>query len=186
MVNNVVRGLNIYLIGMMGAGKSTVGRLLAHQLDYHFFDTDDLISQVAGQSINEIFATAGEEGFRELETQVIRELCAYKNLVVATGGGLIIRQKNWSYLQHGVVVWLDVPVEELYARLQGDTTRPLLRDPDPLGRLKCLLGDRLKMYRQADLRVKVGRDETAAELAARILQEIPQVFKSENKNGKLS
>ncbi|KOR38290.1 MULTISPECIES: shikimate kinase [Planktothricoides] len=185
-MSNVVKGLNIYLIGMMGAGKSTVGRLIANQLDYHFFDTDGLISQVAGQSINEIFATAGEEGFRDLETQVISELCAYKNLVVATGGGLIIRQKNWSYLQHGVVVWLDVPVEQLYARLQEDTTRPLLRDPDPLGKLKRLLSDRLNMYAQADLHIQVDSHETADELAARILQEIPQAFKSENQNGKLS
>ncbi len=172
-MSKLLKGMNLYLIGMMGAGKSTVGRLLAHQLGYHFFDTDDLIAQLAGQSINEIFATVGEDGFRDLETQVISELCAYKNLVVATGGGLIIRQKNWSYLQHGVVVWLDVAVEELYARLQEDTTRPLLRAPDPLGKLNSLLSDRLKMYAQADVHIKVGKDETPNELAARILKEIP-------------
>ncbi len=172
-MSNLLKGMNLYLIGMMGAGKSTVGRAIAHQVGYHFFDTDDLIAQLAGQSINEIFATVGEEGFRDLETQVISELCAYKNLVVATGGGLIIRQKNWSYLQYGVVVWLDVPVEQIYARLQEDTTRPLLRDPDPLGKLKSLLSARLKMYAQADVHIKVGKDETPDELAARILKEIP-------------
>ena len=185
-MSNLPKGLNVYLIGMMGAGKSTVGKLIAQQLGYQFFDTDELISQVAGKSINEIFATSGEEAFRDLETQVISEICAYKNLVVATGGGMIIRQKNWSYLQHGVVVWLDVPVEELYSRLKEDTTRPLLRDPDPLGKLNSILSDRLEMYAQADVRIKVAIDETPERLAARVLEEIPKVFKTQSPNGKLS
>lgn len=185
-MNNLIKGLNLYLIGMMGSGKSTVGKLIAQQLGYRFFDTDDLISQITGKSINEIFATSGEAEFRDLETQVISELCAYKNLVVATGGGIIIRKQNWSYLQHGVVVWLDVPVEQLYNRLKEDTTRPLLRDPDPLGKLKSILSDRQKMYQQADLHIKVATEESPDALATRVLQEIPKVLKPESSNGQVS
>lgn len=182
-MSNSLQGLNIYLIGMMGAGKSTVGRPLAQRLGYQFFDTDELICQVAKTSINEIFATAGESAFRDLESQTLGEICAYKNLVVATGGGAIVRQKNWSYLRHGIVIWLDVPVEELYQRLQQDTTRPLLRNPDPLGKLTSILHDRQHMYQQADVRIKVTAKESPDELVARVLAEIPKVLKPENANG---
>lgn len=185
-MSNLIKGLNLYLIGMMGSGKSTLGRIIAKKLGYQFFDTDELIVRVAGKSINEIFATEGETAFRDLETQVISEICAYKNLVVATGGGMVIRQKNWSYLRHGVIVWLDVPVEELYQRLKEDTNRPLLRDPDPLGKLTQILSDRQRMYAQADIQIQVSTPETPDNLAMRVLAEIPKVLKPETSNGKVS
>ncbi|HEY9847630.1 MAG TPA: shikimate kinase, partial [Candidatus Caenarcaniphilales bacterium] len=120
-----LRGVNLYLIGMMGAGKTTIGHLLATELNYHFFDTDALVEQLTGQSVAQLFATLGEPAFRQLESQVLAELAAYKNLVIATGGGVVLTPMNWSYLRHGVVAWLDVPVEQLYRRLKTDSTRPL-------------------------------------------------------------
>lgn len=178
-MNNLLQDLSIYLIGMMGAGKTTVGRLLANELGYsRFFDTDMLIEQLAQrQSINEIFATVGEEAFRELETEVLAELSTYKRTVISTGGGIVLRQKNWSYLQHGLIVWLDVSVELLMVRLAEDNTRPLLKDADPEKKLQTLLEQRQPLYSQADLRITVQPQETPEQVTKRILEEIPSVLK---------
>lgn len=178
-MNNILKEISIYLIGMMGAGKTTVGHLLAQKLGYsRFFDTDALIQQLAkGQTINEIFTTVGEEAFRELETQVLAELCTYKKTVISTGGGIVLRQKNWSYLRHGLIVWLDVPVELLIKRLREDNTRPLLKDADPEKKLQTLLAQRQPLYSQADLRITVQPQETPEQITNRILEEIPSVLK---------
>ncbi len=193
---NNLRGISIYIIGMMGAGKTTVGELLAKELEYRFFDTDVLIERVKGKAIGEIFKTEGEAGFREIESQVLGSLSAYLQSVVATGGGIVLRQKNWSYLHHGIVVWLDLPVEQLYKRLQGDTTRPLLQEcdvsrthgenpgdiADPLEKLRSLLSDRQPLYSQADLHITMTGEETPEGVARRVLEEIPTIIKPEVKN----
>ncbi|NJK65143.1 MAG: shikimate kinase [Microcoleus sp. SU_5_3] len=178
-----LRGVNVYLVGMMGSGKTTVGRILAKELKYHFFDTDEVISQAANQSIADIFAKEGEEAFREVETQVLGQLCAYKNLTVATGGGIILRSMNWSFLHQGIVVWLDVPVDQLCDRLCLSTTRPLLRDGDLKFKLETLLKERERLYASSDVRVCIKGDETAEEVAVRVIQEIQKVLKSENRSG---
>lgn len=163
---------------MMGAGKTTIGRLLAAQLKYGFVDTDVVIEKVAKvESISQLFAEKGEATFRQLESQVLAQVCAYTNLAIATGGGIVLRRENWSYLHHGLVVWLDAPVELLYARLAYDTTRPLLQDSDPLGKLHTLLQKRHRLYAQADLRVSVSSEETPEQIAKRVLEEIPTVLK---------
>jgi shikimate kinase len=174
----MLKGLNLYLVGMMGVGKTTIGKLLAQTLNYRFFDTDVLISKITQQSINEIFNSAGEPAFREIESQVLAELSAYTYLVVATGGGIILKRENWSYLHHGMIVWLDVPVDLLMLRLQHDTTRPLLRDPDPAGKLQSLLNQRQSLYAQADVRISVSAGETPEQVATRVLEEIPKRLKS--------
>lgn len=179
-MTNLLQGVNLYLVGMMGAGKTTVGRVLAQKLDYRFVDTDAVIEQAAGQSISELFAQSGEEAFRSLETQVLSELSAYPRLAIATGGGIVLRQKNWSYLHHGIVVWLDVPVEQLYSRLQGSSDRPLLNSPDPLQTLQQLLEQRQHLYAQADLRVLVSGSETPDEIGDRVLSELKTVLKPKN------
>ncbi|NJO43490.1 MAG: shikimate kinase [Cyanobacteria bacterium CRU_2_1] len=162
---------------MMGSGKTTVGEILATQLGYRFFDTDSVIEKVAGRSVAEIFATAGEAEFRQLETQVLAELSAYTKLVIATGGGIVLQRQNWSHLRHGLIIWLDVPVEQLYDRLQGDMVRPLLQDADPLQKLTTLLDQRQILYAQADVPVRVEMGESAEQVASRILEEIPKVLK---------
>jgi shikimate kinase len=171
-----LQGTSIMLIGMMGCGKTTVGKYLADALDYRFFDTDAIVAAAAQQSIAEIFATSGEAAFRELETQVLAELSAYLRLVIATGGGSVLARKNWSYLHHGVVVWLDVPVEQLYRRLQGDANRPLLQAPNPQQVLHDLLEARRSLYAQADVRVVLQGDEPPEWVCDRILQAIKQIL----------
>lgn len=179
-MNDLLKGINLYLVGMMGAGKTTVGRLLAAQLSYGFVDTDNVIQKAAGnKSINQIFAESGELAFRQLESRVLAEVCSYTKLAVATGGGIVLQQENWSYLHHGLVVWLDVPIEQLYTRLATDTTRPLLQDADPIGKLRSLLTQRQPLYAQADLKITVTNEETPEQLATRVLAEIPSVLKAE-------
>jgi shikimate kinase len=176
-MDNLLKGVNLYLIGMMGSGKTTVGQLLATQLSYQFVDTDVLIERVAGQSIPQIFANAGEAEFRKLESQVLAELSAYSRRAIATGGGIILKRENWSYLRHGIVVWLDVPVEQLQARLQTDTTRPLLLDSDPAAKLRTLLDERQSLYAQADIRVSCHPGEEPDQVSNRVLEKLRQVIK---------
>ena len=175
-MSNPLKRRSLYLVGMMGAGKSTVGQLLARQLNYRFFDTDILIEQLKGQSITDIFKTEGETAFRHLETQVLAEVSSYLDCVVATGGGIVLKRENWSYLRHGIVVWLDLPVERLYARLQDDTSRPLLQEVDPFAELQRLLLQRQSLYAQADLRVTLTGEETSEQVASRLLAEISSIL----------
>lgn len=153
MTADFLKKTNLYLIGMMGAGKTTIGRKLANRLGYRFLDTDALIEAAAGKPITEIFASQGEAAFRELETQVLSQVAAHTNLVVATGGGIVTRQMNWSYLHHGVVIWLDVPVPVLVSRLSDDTDRPLLKDVSLGDKLDALIDERGDRYAQADIRI---------------------------------
>lgn len=178
-MNNLLEGVNLYLIGMMGVGKTTVGRLLAQELGYGFVDTDDVIVKAVGKSINEIFTDEGEAAFRQLESDVLAQVCAYTKLTIATGGGIVLRQENWSYLHHGLIVWLDCSVETLFNRLLEDTTRPLLQDPDPQGKLRSLLEQRQPLYSQADLHIAITEDQTPEQIVTRILEAIPSVLKTQ-------
>jgi len=180
-VNDLLKGVNLYLIGMMGSGKTTVGKLLASELGYQFVDTDVLIERVAGRSISQIFAEDGEEAFRRIESQVLSELSAYTRRVISTGGGIVLRRENWSYLRHGIVVWLDVPVEQLQTRLQSDTTRPLLQGSNFTSKLPALLDQRKHLYSQADVQItQETADETPEHVAQRVLEQICQVIKPDS------
>lgn len=172
-----LQGTNLYLIGMMGAGKSTVGQQIAQRLDYRFFDTDSVIEQATGQAISQIFANTGEAEFRKLETQVLAELSPYTRLVISTGGGIVSQPKNWSYLRHGLIIWLNVPIEVLYQRLQQDISRPLLQTADPLATLQLLLQERRSLYAQADLEIAVAATDTPEQVVDRVLAEIPGILK---------
>jgi len=179
MVFSLLEDVSLYLVGMMGSGKSTVGQVLAQRLDYQFFDTDTLIEQVTGQSIPAIFATHGERAFRQLESQVLAELSPYKRLAIATGGGIVLRPENWGYLHHGVVVWLDAPVTLLHTRLQENAahnpgSRPLLNTDDLRQRLGDLLDQRQAHYTEADIRVTVQPSATPEEVAQRVLEKVAQ------------
>ena len=176
-MNDLLQGINVFLIGMMGVGKTTVGHLLARKLGYHFLDTDTLIEKVTGKTINEIFADSGEEKFRQLESQVLSDLSAYTRLTIATGGGIVLQRFNWSYLHHGLIVWLDAPVDVLVTRLQNDTTRPLLQEADLAQSLQTLLDQRRSLYAQADLHITVNPSETPEQIASRIIVEIPDALK---------
>jgi shikimate kinase len=172
-----LQGINLYLVGMMGAGKSAVGAPLAEALGYRCVDADAVLEQAAGRSIAEIFASDGEAGFRELETAVLEQISGWHSLVVATGGGVVTRPRNWGYLHQGVVVWLDAPAELLLSRLRQDPTpRPLLADPDPAARLEELLRMRRPLYSQADLHV-VQDGAPPEAVAAQVMHTLPSILR---------
>jgi shikimate kinase len=172
-----LEGLNLYLVGMMGSGKSTAGRHLAELLGYRFLDADSSIEQVAGRSIPEVFASEGEAGFRQLEAAVLNQIASWHSLVVATGGGVVTRPDNWGQLHQGVVIWLDAPEELLLERLSSDPTpRPLLQADDPAARLAALLAERRPLYAQADLHI-VQDGRAADQVAVQILEALPSVLK---------
>lgn len=141
---------NIYLVGLMGAGKTTVGRQLAKRLGRPFFDSDHEIVERTGVPIPTIFEIEGEEGFRRREVQTIRELTEGSNLVLATGGGVVLKPENRQRLHDtGWVVYLNVPPVLLYERTRHDRNRPLLQVADPLARLEELYRARDPLYREA-------------------------------------
>jgi len=141
---------NIILTGFMGTGKSTLGRLLAERLDYRFVDTDQLIEEQIGQSIADLFAQQGEGAFRNLEARLVQDLSQKRELVIATGGGLVLNPDNVTVLsQTGRIFCLTATPEEILERISSQQhIRPLLQDPDPLARITELLEQRDASYRQ--------------------------------------
>ncbi|MEM7251537.1 MAG: shikimate kinase AroK [Pseudomonadota bacterium] len=150
---------NIYLVGPMGAGKSTVGRQLAKQLRKDFIDCDTEIERRTGASIPLIFEIEGEEGFRRRETTVLAALAERRGVVLATGGGAVLASENREVLSgNGFVIYLASPAELLYERTYRDKNRPLLQTEDPLGRLQALVAERDPLYREvADLVMDTNR-----------------------------
>ena len=170
-------GRSLYLVGMMGSGKTSTGRPLAERLGYGFVDADAVIEQVAGCTISEIFERDGEEEFRSLETQVMRSISERHSLVVATGGGVVTRTENWGMMHQGIVIWLDVERRQLLERLRNDSTqRPLLMTADPAETLDEILKQRRPLYDEADLTVVI-ESETADVVADGILQLLPELIK---------
>ena len=170
-------GRSLYLVGMMGSGKTSTGRPLAERLGYGFVDADAVIEQAAGCSIPEIFERDGEAGFRSLESQVLSAISQRHSLVVATGGGVVTQPENWGMLHSGIVIWLDVMPDQLLQRLNADSTvRPLLQTADPEAALNALLNERRPLYAEADLTVVIN-DETPEAVADGILQLVPSLLK---------
>ena len=139
----------IFLIGPMGAGKSTLGRHLAQQLGWPFYDTDKVIEERTGADIPWIFDVEGEEGFRRREEEVVEELTRQQKIVLATGGGVILRASNRQHLHdRGLVIYLETPVALQLARTRNDRQRPLLQQDDPEAVLSRLYAERDPLYRQ--------------------------------------
>lgn len=178
-MKNILRGLNVYLIGMMGSGKSTVGELLAEKLHYRFLDTDEMIEKISHKTINQIFAQEGEASFRKLESNILQEISAYIRTVIATGGGIILCQDNWSHLRDGMVIWLDVPINLLVKRLADDHTRPLLHQEDLTTKLTKLRQQRESLYQQADIILSITDNDTPEDIVEKLLREIPLHVKPE-------
>lgn len=150
---------SLILVGMMGAGKTTVGRLLARRLKRSFYDSDEEIERRCGVRIPVIFDIEGEAGFRARETQVIAELCALDNAVLATGGGAVLAEENRRIIAaRGIVVYLHARPPHLWQRVRHDRNRPLLATVDPQKRLDELYAERDPLYREvADLVVDTGK-----------------------------
>jgi len=165
--------VTIAFVGMPGCGKSTVGRHLARQLGLRFVDSDTEIERRIGMPIRDFFAAHGEPAFRDVEQQVIRELCATPGVVLATGGGAVLRYANRDALQaHCRVFYLRATPEDLFRRLRHDTQRPLLQVADPLQRLRELFRERDPLYRRvAHFVVETARPSVAG-LASMVLMQL--------------
>lgn len=140
---------NVFLIGPMGSGKTTIGRALARRLGLEFHDCDKDLESHTGASVNLIFDIEGESGFREREARMLDELTALDGVLLATGGGVIMREENRRCLrERGLVVWLRTSVEQQLKRLSRDRTRPLLQTPDRRQRLESLAAARDPLYEE--------------------------------------
>ncbi len=167
---------NIFLVGLMGACKSTVGRILARRLGKRFVDTDHEIEKRNGVTIPVIFEIEGEDGFRRREQEVLADLAQEKDLVLSTGGGIVLKPENREVLRnHGFVVYLNARPELLAERTKHDRTRPLLNVEDPLTRLRELYAVRDPLYREvAHAIVETGRGAPQQVVQA-ILGEISRI-----------
>lgn len=169
---------NLFLVGLMGAGKTTVGRQLARRLGKRFRDTDQEVEDRTGVTVATIFEIEGEAGFRARESRVIEELTDAEDLVLATGGGVVLDAGNRARLAtRGFVIYLCAQPRDLWQRTRHDKSRPLLHGADPLARLEELYAIRDPLYREiADLVIDTGRQGVGA-LVARVLAEIPDECK---------
>lgn len=166
--------MNVFLVGPMGAGKSTIGRLLSHELNYTFIDSDKVIEERSGANIPWIFDVEGEQGFRDREAAVIDELTQLNDCVLATGGGVVIRPENRSNLQsRGLVVYLQTSIEQQLERTAKDRNRPLLQTDNPEAVLRSLLNQRGPLYQScADIIIRTDKRHPRA-----VIQEILRQMK---------
>jgi shikimate kinase len=166
--------MKLVLIGFMGTGKSSLGRLLAQTLNYRFIDTDQLIEERQGRSIIEIFSQAGEAGFRRLENELAHELGPADAVVIATGGGFPLNPENIALLrQNGLIITLQATAATIYRRVCQEQHRPLLAGGEPLNRIITLLAVRAPIYRDSDLTLDTtakSLDALAAEVTAALNQ----------------
>lgn len=163
---------NIYLIGLMGAGKTTIGRQLAKSLKLPFYDSDKAIEESTGVDIPTIFEFEGEAGFRDREKKMIRQLTQMKGIVLATGGGAILSEENRKLLkENGFIVYLQCSVTRILERTRRDTQRPLLKTNNPRERLERLFEEREPLYLAcADFKIDTGSMPSKA-VVNRILEQ---------------
>jgi shikimate kinase len=163
-------GRNIFLIGMMGAGKTTVGRALARRLDLEFVDSDRLLVERTGVPVATIFEIEGEAGFRRREAAALAELAQGSGRVVATGGGMVLAAENRALMRaHGTVVYLRARLESLWERTRHDSSRPLLATADPRATLAALLEFRDPLYREAAHVIVDTGSQSASTLVSRVV-----------------
>lgn len=156
----MAKNQNIFLIGLMGAGKTTIGRQIASELSLEFFDSDHEIEDRTGVTITHIFDIEGEAGFRQRETAMLDELTQQKGIVLATGGGAILKIENRQFLMsRGTTIYLYADIDTLFERTSKDRNRPLLQTGNPQEKLEELLKIRDPLYREtADIIIDTGND----------------------------
>ena len=168
---------NLILVGLMGAGKSSVGRLVAHQLGVPFIDSDIEIERVSHMTITELFAAYGEEEFRALEARVMKRLLKGGPRVVSTGGGAFINARTRRHIKKGgLSVWLKADLEVLWERVNKRDTRPLLKTENPKQTLENLMNARYPVYAEADLTV-LSRDVRKEVMADEVLRAVVEAQK---------
>ena len=169
-------GRNIFLIGMMGSGKSQTGPVLAKMINYAFVDTDDVIEKASKQSISSIFEKDGEKVFRDVEKKVLKEISQHHSLVIATGGGLVTLPENWGILHQGIVIWLDLDLKRSIKRLESDKKqRPLLIGDDLAENFSQIYESRKPIYLESDLRIEV-EDQSPYEVATMVAEHLPSIL----------
>ena len=170
-----MKAQNIILIGPMGSGKSTIGNLLAKKLHRDFQDSDHFIEKRTGVDIGRIFDIEGEDGFRDRETNALKELLSANSQIIATGGGSVLRKENQVLLRsRGYIIFLDTTVNQQLQRLRRDKKRPLLQTDNPRERLEALFVGRRPIYLDlADLAVETDRKQ-ARKLASEIINQLPE------------
>ena len=169
-------GRNIFLIGMMGSGKSQTGPNLAKMINYAFVDTDDVIEKASKQSISSIFEKDGEKVFRDVEKKVLKEISQHHSLVIATGGGLVTLPENWGILHQGIVIWLDLDLRRSIKRLESDQKRrPLLLGDNLAENFSQIYESRKPIYLESDLRIEV-EDQSPYEVATMITEHLPSIL----------
>ena len=169
-------GRNIFLIGMMGSGKSQTGPVLAKMINYAFVDTDDVIEKASKQSISSIFEKDGEKVFRDVEKKVLKEISQHHSLVIATGGGLVTLPENWGILHQGIVIWLDLDLKRSIKRLESDQKRrPLLLGDNLAENFSQIYESRKPIYLESDLRIEV-EDQSPYEVATMIAKHLPSIL----------
>lgn len=160
---------SIFLVGLMGAGKTSVGKVLARRLGKTFYDSDHEIERATGVKVSVIFDIEGEAGFRARESKALAALVRHPDIVLATGGGAVLSAANRTLLaEHGVVVYLRAAAPDLWERTRHDKNRPLLKTPHPLARLKELFDERDPLYRAAANIVIDTGDQSLTSLAHKL------------------
>jgi shikimate kinase len=163
---------NIFLVGFMGAGKTTVGRILAAKLGYRYCDSDKVIETKAGKSVSDIFSALGESHFRELESETLESLSGKIKQVIATGGGAVMRDRNWDAMKKGgVTIYLSAPFDALWDRVKHSKIRPLLNVDNPIEASRELLLKRAPFYERADLTIDT-EGLSVEEIASRITKKL--------------
>jgi len=166
---------NIILTGFMGTGKTAVGRRLAMLLNMELIDVDTEIEKSQQMSINEIFRQFGEPGFREIETEMIQKLSERKDVIISTGGGAVLKQKNMDALRkQGVIICLMASPQTILKRTSHNSNRPLLKVKDPFEKIKELLNFRKPFYEKADILIDT-EDKTPLQIAEEIIDKIKDV-----------
>ncbi|WP_269614570.1 shikimate kinase [Prochlorococcus marinus] len=169
-------GRNIFLIGMMGSGKSQTGPVLAKMINYAFVDTDDVIEKASKQTISSIFEKDGEKVFRDVEKKVLKEIGQHHSLVIATGGGLVTLPENWGILHQGIVIWLDLDLKRSIKRLESDQKRrPLLLGDNLAEDFSQIYESRKPIYLESDLRIEV-EDQSPYEVATMVAEHLPSIL----------
>ena len=170
---------NIYLVGLMGAGKTTIGRQLARTLKLPFYDSDKAIEESTGVDIPTIFEFEGEDGFRDREQKMIQQLAEMRGIVLATGGGAILREENRNILKkNGFIVYLQCSIDRIVERTRRDTQRPLLQTENPRARIETLFVQREPLYLScADFKVDTGV-MSSKDVVGRILEAYQSIHRN--------
>jgi len=162
--------MNIFIVGPMGSGKSTVGKIISDELFLNFFDTDDEIESRTGASIDWIFDLEGEEGFRKRESSILEEMVEQNSIVLSTGGGIILSDSNRELLSsRGTVFYLSTPISVQIERTSKDKDRPLLKNGDPKEILTRLQEDRKDLYESVSDHVIETENKSSQEVASEII-----------------